>query len=583
MPVIVLSARAGEEAALEGISRGAEDYLVKPFSAADLVARANVHIEAARARSARLAEELRSTDWFSRPGEETVSATSFRTIADQLPFIVWLQDARGDVTFVNDEFLRITKLPRDPASLARGAWVRCIHPDDRAAASAAMERAVATQSDYQVELRVKAASDGEDGYRWFHNRALAQRRNGVFQGWLGSAVDIQAQKDVLDRTKRIAQTLQEAFLPAQLPQSAHVRVDAVYHSAEGDAFVGGDWFDVVELADGRLLLLVGDVAGHGINASVIAGRLHHAIVDFALVSEDPAEILAFTNRILRLRHPDVYATALVAFVDRGRTTLTYAGAGHPAPLLATEAGALARELATGGLLLGAIDDLALDVHRVPLPRGDVAVALYTDGLIEFDRDLLGAQTRLREAVGTLLERPFESHPAAAVRDAVLEGARTVDDAALLIVRFFGDGLPSSSARVFARTWRFDMSEPHGAHAARLAVMSEIRRHADSTAGLFESELVLGEVLANVVDHAPGCVDIRLDWHDDSPLLTVRDEGAGMSAQREPATLPDPMSESGRGLYLVGTLASDVSIERIDGGGMCVRARLPVRRSRTAGA
>ncbi|MGH7329757.1 MAG: response regulator, partial [Polyangiaceae bacterium] len=167
-PVLMLSARAGEESAVEGLSRGADDYLVKPFSANELIARANAHVNA--------------------------------------------------------------------------------------------------------------------------------------------ATDIRAQKEVWERTKRIAQALQEGFLPIRLPQTPRLRVDAIYQGAEADAVVGGDWYDAMSLPDGRHLLSVGDVTGHGVEASAIAGRLRYAIVDFALTGESASGILKRVNDVLNLEHPGVYAT-----------------------------------------------------------------------------------------------------------------------------------------------------------------------------------------------------------------------------------------------------------------------------------
>ena len=98
--------------------------------------------------------------------------------------------------------------------------------------------------------------------------------------WYGSTVDIETQRETLERSQRVAETLQRVFLPGHLPHTPSMRVDAVYKAAESDALIGGDWLDAVELPDGRYLFSIGDVTGHGLDASVIAGRLRHAIVDF---------------------------------------------------------------------------------------------------------------------------------------------------------------------------------------------------------------------------------------------------------------------------------------------------------------
>ncbi len=117
--------------------------------------------------------------------------------------------------------------------------------------------------------------------------------------WYGSVIDIEAQKQALERTKRVAETLQEAFLPRQLPQRADLRLDAIYVSAEKDALVGGDWYDAFELPDGKLGFSIGDVTGHGLEASIAVGKLRQAIFTLALRIDDPAEILVEVDRILR--------------------------------------------------------------------------------------------------------------------------------------------------------------------------------------------------------------------------------------------------------------------------------------------
>jgi PAS domain S-box-containing protein len=566
--VMMLSARAGEESAVEGLSRGADDYLAKPFSASELLARTNAHVGAARARAARLQEELRSNDWFSRPGEETISAASFRAIADQLPFIVWLQDTDGSLSFVNEAWYSATRLPRTEQSLRPEAWIDCVHPEDLPRVQESMEKAVAAREPYEFEFRLKPHDGDESTYRWFIDRGRPQYRDGVFQGWLGTAEDIHAQREVLSRTQRIAQTLQESLLPGRLPRTDRFRVDAVYQAAEADALVGGDWFDAVQLPDGRTLLSVGDVAGHGTTASTIAGRLRHAIRDFAIDGDDPAVILHSVNRILRHELTDIYATALVAFVDANVSSLTYANAGHPPPLLADKPSMPAIELSTGGLLLGVNDDLHLSVSQVSL-AADSIIALYTDGLIEFERDLSGAQARLREAVGNLVHNTAP-RPAVVVRNAVLAGAATVDDAALLIVQF-SPPLGHQPQRI----WRCDARDPYATRACRAQVMEFIRSVTTDAASLFEAELVLGELLANTVEHAPGEVEVQLDWRGEKPIVVVRDSGPGLRVQPRP--LPkDAFAEHGRGLYLVNALAEDVVVSPLERGTE-IRATLPTRR------
>ncbi len=91
-----------------------------------------------------------------------------------------------------------------------------------------------------------------------------------------------------------------------------------------------------------------------------------------------------------------------------------------------------------------------------------------------------------------------------------------------------------------------------------------------------AELVYGELVGNAVRHAPGRIVVRLDWDDDTPVLTVHDEGRSF---RPNIRLPDdPLSEHGRGLYIVRALALSLDVENIEGDGSQVLARLPVHKA-----
>ncbi len=94
--------------------------------------------------------------------------------------------------------------------------------------------------------------------------------------------------------------------------------------------------------------------------------------------------------------------------------------------------------------------------------------------------------------------------------------------------------------------------------------------------LYAAELVLGEIFANTVEHAPGLVEITIDWTESYPTLSARDRGPGMASG--PTSVPlDPLSENGRGLFLMTALARDVRVETPGGGGTRIVATLPIER------
>jgi anti-sigma regulatory factor (Ser/Thr protein kinase) len=151
---------------------------------------------------------------------------------------------------------------------------------------------------------------------------------------------------------------------------------------------------------------------------------------------------------------------------------------------------------------------------------------------------------------------------------VLGGGGTDDDLALLVIRFAEPGarfaISSTQTRSDAVSWDVDASDPRSAAAVRAQFMTFLSRFVDAETDLFPAELILGELLANAVEHAPGPVHVELAWRGDEPFLTVRDSGRGFQPR---ARLPeDAFSESGRGLFLVSAFATSVTSEtRLEGG------------------
>lgn len=122
-------------------------------------------------------------------------------------------------------------------------------------------------------------------------------------------------------------------------------------------------------------------------------------------------------------------------------------------------------------------------------------------------------------------------------------------------------------------WAFDSSSEIDAHRLRREFMALLRR--DASGDFDAAELIYGELIGNAVRHAPGRITVRLDWPSDEPALTVHDEGASFVPK---TTLPDdPLSESGRGLFIVKQLASSLRIRDIEADGSKVVAVLPVHR------
>jgi len=180
---------------------------------------------------------------------------------------------------------------------------------------------------------------------------------------------------------RLAARLQHMIQPVPrepfpLP-GLHVMVG--YLPAESAVRVGGDWYHAQELTDGRALLAVGDVAGHGIAAANSMAHLRFALIAWLAIGiDDPATLLRHLNRLCtRLR---VTGTAVIAVYDPATRGLTWARAGHAAPLLARGGTTMPLELPPG-LLLGADDNAGYQMLTPFLVPGDLLL-FYTDGLVE---------------------------------------------------------------------------------------------------------------------------------------------------------------------------------------------------------
>lgn len=499
----------------------------------------------------------------------------FYAMAEALPVIAWTADATGWIDWYNHRWYEYTGQTREEA--AGWGWQAAHHPEDFPKVMEAWPHSVATGTPFELEFRLRGA-DAE--YRWFLTRAIPERDgNGNVTRWYGSNVDIQAQKETLERSVRVSETLQRVFLPETLPDGPNLHFDALYVPAERDALVGGDWYDATLLPDGRYLLSIGDVAGHGLDASVVAGRLRQAVTDFAFTNDQPAAILCSVNRVLCHQSPHILATALVGLIDRNCTRFTYACAGHPPPVFARRNTA-ATELRHGGSMLGLSSDLETVNHSIALERDDVLV-LYTDGLTESTRQMQRAEERLSESVTRLALTPEEAHPAAAIRRAVLGMSAPTDDVALLVVRCAAR--PSLTQAdpdlgTAEKRWRFHSSDAYTAQLSRKRLMEFIQSHSPASESLFEAELVLGEILANTVEHAPGLVEIHIDWRGEKPVVTVLDTGPGLD--RLLAELPaSDLDENGRGLFLIRTLADEFSVTRAAGYGTKLRVVLPLKRTR----
>ncbi len=375
-----------------------------------------------------------------------------------------------------------------------------------------------------------------------------------------------------EREHRVAQSFQEASLPLQLPTLRGVAFDAVYVPADSEAQVGGDWYDAMRLADGRVVVSIGDVAGHGLAAAVTMGNMRQIIRGIAQVHADPALMLDAADRALRLEHPDQFVTAFVGVYDPIAGRFGYASAGHPPPMLRRPDGEI--ELLTdGGLPLGLRNVAKAGGKTVKVDAGSHLV-LYTDGLTESARRPAEGEENLRALLreGSILAKRC---PAQALKEAVCGSGPAKDDVAILILGVGGAADEAANERTIER-WRFDALDERAGQSARRAFTEGLRRRSMDAETIGKAEVVFGELLGNVARYAPGTVEVTVDWSGEAPVLHVLDNGPGF--HHVPALPRDVYSESGRGLFLISQLSDDFSVARRPERGSHARAVLAPFRS-----
>jgi GAF domain-containing protein len=233
---------------------------------------------------------------------------------------------------------------------------------------------------------------------------------------------------------RAAVTLQASLLPPELPQVPGIDVASLFLPAIAGYAVGGDFYDLFELDDGRWVALVGDVCGKGLEAAALTGLARHTLRAVANV-ERPSEALGQLNRaLLRERIDGRFCTVAVAVFEPPEddgTRVTIAIGGHPRPQLVRRTGEAAA-VGRHGTLLGVAEKVALHDDTVTLAPGE-ALVLYTDGIVG-KHDAAEGSVVLRSALrqgppssaGELRDR-IERY----VRDEV--GSDQMDDVALLVL------------------------------------------------------------------------------------------------------------------------------------------------------
>ncbi|MFE1928158.1 SpoIIE family protein phosphatase [Streptomyces asoensis] len=658
VPVLLLSARAGQEASIEGLSAGADDYLVKPFAAAELLARVRANVELARLRThhvrwrAALVDSLqeallvmddtgtvleinaaftqmlghgteglpysRAHPWWPDAGTDP---EAHRQVADAFAHLLTHGHGNHTLPLVhrNGHRLYVSAAfndARDPDSGRRmivGTFrdvtaERHAVQRESALASLSTRLAEATGLDealtaaleqlrelWHAEHVLSAVfADGPPHLTatrpltWQdipaeRRRTIGDLRNqplltavhettgagvllehpdGPMALWIelgpgrrfspedelllallaGHLAQALTRAHQIDQQRETALTLQRAILgPSRLPEGFAAR----YEPATPPLEVGGDWYDVVELPDGRIGIVVGDCVGRGLQAATVMGQLRSACRALFLQDPSPARTLSALDHFARGIPGAMCTTVFCGVLDPRTGDLTYSSAGHPPGVLALPDGSTRRLEAGHALPLAVRPDLGRPEHVCPIPARS-SLLVYTDGLVERRRQPLDVGIdQAGEVMGA--GRDLGARELADRLMAELAPANGYDDdVALLVYRHPGPlqfAFPAESGQLAGAR-----------HALRewLARCELPRRTAQDVL------IAAGEACANAVEHGhrafhEGIIRLSAETSSDTVRVTVADSGSWKPGN--PADTP----HRGRGLGIMKALAHEVTI------------------------
>ena len=254
-----------------------------------------------------------------------------------------------------------------------------------------------------------------------------------------AALAVQSLRSRDDRAAAVA--IQRSLLPSAPPAVAGVEIAARYVPGHGQ--VGGDWYDVFTLPSGELCVVIGDVAGSGLEAAIIMGRMRSALRAYALETPDPADVLARLDRKMQHFEAEAMATLLYAVLDPVAGQVRISAAGHFPPIATAPGRPAAFADIAVDVPIGVADRWQRQTTTLRLAPGET-LCFFTDGLVERRAmPLDGRISRLCEAVSP---GPPED-VCVSVMGALVADECVGDDIALLVLRWQpsgGEGLPGRS-------------------------------------------------------------------------------------------------------------------------------------------
>jgi serine phosphatase RsbU (regulator of sigma subunit)/anti-sigma regulatory factor (Ser/Thr protein kinase)/putative methionine-R-sulfoxide reductase with GAF domain len=381
-----------------------------------------------------------------------------------------------------------------------------------------------------------------------HPRTFGQRDLAVLQVAAARAapgIERARLYSALEREHRVAMVLQRSLLPKRLVDVVGVQTAARYLPATDE--VGGDWYDVFELARGRLGVAIGDVVGHGVRAAALMGQLRTALHAYAMQDYGPARTLELVDRYVQAMPEYAMATAAYGVLEPDTGEVQIASAGHLPPVVIDHTGGRVVEISPSAPL-GAFSYGRVQEQRLSLRPGETLV-LYTDGLIE------RPGIPLNESIEALVS--------------VVHGSRSVEDLVRLAVeRMVPVGALRDDVAIVAIQNNEISDELRLQLRADPTVLAEIRhvlrrwlRHqgADDSQTL-EITLAVSEACTNAIEHAysPAPAQFSLSATAREGMLTfiVSDGGRWR---------PPRGQDRGRGLTIIRAAMDDVEVNSSETG------------------
>ena len=401
LPVIHVSAHAVDVAdRAQGLNRGADAYLIEPIEPDVLIATcqavlryysARRRAELLAARMVRLAEATLAINLASTLPAllEAAAAGAYDIFGG--PVVVLAESADGDSLAAVGSPPVVRPWSLAESNVAIGSLVRTDRPADWDVVRWPEGEQVAVAA---TRLRI----DRPSVYVAVPSSSQTPGFPVLRQLSQAVAAAVEAQRSY-DEEHGIAITLQRSLLQSRLPAVPGVEVAVRYMPAGSQTEVGGDFYEVTML-DGRLLVAIGDVAGHSLHAATVMAEVRHAVRAYAVEGHPPGTVLDLVNRFMRRVLPADSATVCLLTLDPVTGEVRLAGAGHLPPLLHSADGV--SYLNPGGTLLGITAPRPDDLSFV-LPPGGTLV-LYTDGLVERrDADIDVGLAALRRAAAEVDE------------------------------------------------------------------------------------------------------------------------------------------------------------------------------------